>query len=64
MGDLHDDVFAISPDIRYVAAAHGQQVQMRSRPDLRNASVPGRPGCPAAMYRRPCRHPRRLAGTG
>jgi hypothetical protein len=38
MSDLHDDVFAISPDIRYVAAAHGQQVQMRSRPDLRNAS--------------------------
>ena len=38
MSDLHDDVFAISPDIRYVATAHGQQVQMRSRPDLRNAS--------------------------
>src|SRR6185312_5700002 len=38
MSDLHDDVFAISPDIRYVAAAHGQQVQMRSRPDLRDAS--------------------------
>ena len=38
MSDLHDDVFAISPDIRYVAAAHGQQVQMRSRPDLHNAS--------------------------
>ena len=41
MSDLHDDVFAISPDIRYVAAAHGQQVQMRSRPDLRNASSSG-----------------------
>jgi hypothetical protein len=38
MSDLHDDVFAISPDIRYVAAAHGQQVQMRSRPDLHNTS--------------------------
>src|SRR5262249_17602107 len=38
MSDLHDDVFAISPDIRYVAAAHGQQVQMRSRPDLHSAS--------------------------
>src|SRR5262249_61766978 len=38
MSDLHDDVFAISPDIRYVAAAQGQQVEMRSRPDLRNAS--------------------------
>ena len=38
MSDLNDDVFAISPDICYVAAAHGQHVQMRSRPDLRNAS--------------------------
>ena len=38
MSDLHDDVFAISPEIRYVAAAHGQQVQMRSRPDLHDAS--------------------------
>jgi hypothetical protein len=38
MNDLHDDVFAISPDICYVGAAHGQHVQMRSRPDLRNAS--------------------------
>src|SRR5215471_2181899 len=38
MNDLHDDVFAISPDIRYVAAAHSQQIKMRSRPDLQNAS--------------------------
>src|SRR5262245_28601456 len=38
MSDLHKDVFAISPDIRYVAVADGQQVQMRSRPDLLNAS--------------------------
>jgi len=41
MSDLHDDVFAISPEIRYVAAAHGQHVQMRSRPDLRDASSSG-----------------------
>jgi hypothetical protein len=38
MSDLHKGVFAISPDIRYVAVADGQQVQMRSRPDLLNAS--------------------------
>jgi hypothetical protein len=38
MSDLSDDVFAISPNIRYVAVAHSQQVQMRSRPDLHNAS--------------------------
>ena len=38
MSDLLDDVFAVSPDIRYVATGSGQQVQMRSRPDLRNAS--------------------------
>src|ERR1700755_3667240 len=38
MNDLHDNVFAISPDIRYVAAAHGEQLEMRSRPDLQNAS--------------------------
>ena len=38
MSDFPQDVFAISPDIRYVAAADGQQVQMRSRPDLFNAS--------------------------
>jgi hypothetical protein len=38
MSDLHDDVFAISPDVRYVASANGQHVQMRSRPDLLNAS--------------------------
>ena len=38
MNDLHDDVFAISPGIRYVAAAHGEQLEMRSRPDLQNAS--------------------------
>jgi hypothetical protein len=38
MSDLHPEVFAISPSIRYVAVAEGQQVQMRSRPDLLNAS--------------------------
>jgi len=38
MSDLHQDVFAISPDIRSVAVTGGQQVQMRSRPDLLNAS--------------------------
>ena len=38
MSDLHDDVFAISPDVRYVASAYGQHVHMQSRPDLRNAS--------------------------
>ena len=38
MSDLHEDIFAISPDVRYVAVAQGQQVHMRSRPDLRNAS--------------------------
>jgi hypothetical protein len=38
MSDLHQDVFAVSPDIRYVAVAGGQQVPMRSRPGLLNAS--------------------------
>ena len=38
MSDLHEEIFAISPDIRYVAAAHGQHVQMRPRPDLHDAS--------------------------
>ena len=38
MSDLFEDVFAISPNIRYVAVAHSEQVQMRSRPDLHNAS--------------------------
>ena len=38
MSSLHDDVFAISPDVRYVAVAHGQQVDARSRPGLRHAS--------------------------
>jgi len=39
MSDLSEDVFAISPNIRYVAVAHGQQVQTRSRPDVRNGGI-------------------------
>ncbi|MEU5877483.1 hypothetical protein [Spirillospora sp. NPDC047279] len=31
--DLHDDVFAISPDIRHVALGSGQNVMARSRAD-------------------------------
>ena len=38
MNDLYEDIFGISPTIRYVAVARGQQVQMRSRADLHNAS--------------------------
>jgi hypothetical protein len=38
MSSLHDDVFAISPDVRYVAVAQGQQVDARSRPGLQHAS--------------------------
>jgi hypothetical protein len=38
MSDLHEDVFAISPNIRYVAVAQGQEVHKRSRPDLHDAS--------------------------
>jgi hypothetical protein len=38
MSDLHEDVFAVSPNIRYVAVAQGQQVTMRSRAELHNAS--------------------------
>ena len=38
MSDLHTDLFAVSPDIRYVALAGGQQVQMRSRPGLLDPS--------------------------
>jgi hypothetical protein len=39
MSDLHEEMFTISTSIRYVAVAEGQQVQMRSRPDLPNAST-------------------------
>jgi hypothetical protein len=38
MSDLHEDVFSVSPNIRYVAVVQGQQVTMRSRPGLDNAS--------------------------
>lgn len=38
MSELHDEIFALSPAIRYVALAHGQVVDMRSRPDLHDAS--------------------------
>jgi hypothetical protein len=38
MNDLPDDLFSISSDIRYIAVASGAQPEMRSRPDLQNAS--------------------------
>jgi hypothetical protein len=38
MGSPHDEVFAISPDVRYVAVAHGRQVDARSRPGPQHAS--------------------------
>jgi hypothetical protein len=38
VGGLHDDVFVISSDVRYVAIADGQQVDARSRPGLDHAS--------------------------
>jgi hypothetical protein len=38
LSSLHDDVFAVSADVRYVAVAHGQQVDARSRPGLHQAS--------------------------
>ena len=37
MSSLHDDVFAISPDVRSVAVANGQQVDARSGPGLPRA---------------------------
>jgi hypothetical protein len=37
-GPFFADMFAITDSIRYVAAAHGQQLEMRSRPGLQNAS--------------------------
>jgi hypothetical protein len=47
MSSLHDDVFAISPDVRSVAVANGQQVDARSRPGLPRAGLP-RAGLPRA----------------
>jgi hypothetical protein len=35
---LADAVFAVSPAIRYVASGHGQDVRLRERPDLVDAS--------------------------
>lgn len=39
MADLHDELFALSPGVRYVALAAGQHVEMRSRPNLEAASA-------------------------
>jgi hypothetical protein len=35
---MFDSIFAVSPAIRYVALAHGPDVQLRERPDLADAS--------------------------
>jgi hypothetical protein len=35
---LADAVFAVSPAVRYVALARGQDVRLRERPDLADAS--------------------------
>jgi hypothetical protein len=35
---MFDAVFAVSPAIRYVAVGRGQDVQLRERPDLADAS--------------------------
>ena len=35
---MFDEVFAVSPAIRYVAYGRGQDVQLRERPDLADAS--------------------------
>jgi hypothetical protein len=35
---MFDKVFAVSPAIRYVAVGRGQDVQLRERPDLADAS--------------------------
>ncbi|MEV4266393.1 hypothetical protein [Kribbella sp. NPDC049584] len=36
---LYDEIFALTPAIRYVAHGDGQQVDLRSRPGLDNASA-------------------------
>jgi SAM-dependent methyltransferase len=52
MSDLHDDVLAISPDIRYVATARGQQVgngvaaRSARRLEQRQRPLRGAPGQP------------------
>lgn len=38
MDSLHDAIFTVTADVRYVAVASGQHVQMRSRPHLTDAS--------------------------
>jgi hypothetical protein len=35
---LISELFAVTPEIRYVAIARGQEVEMREREDLRDAS--------------------------
>ena len=35
---MHDAIFAVSPAIRYVAIGRGQDVQLRERPGLADAS--------------------------
>ena len=35
---MFDEVFAVSPAIRYVAVGRGQDVELRERPDLADAS--------------------------
>jgi hypothetical protein len=38
MTDPTDAIFALSPDVRYVALGRGQDVRLRERPDLADAS--------------------------
>jgi hypothetical protein len=38
MKDVHERLFALSPDIRYVALEAGGRADLRSRPGLENAS--------------------------
>lgn len=38
MEDVHERLFALSPDIRYVALEAGGRADLRSRPGLENAS--------------------------
>jgi hypothetical protein len=36
---LHEEIFALTPSVRYVAHARGQHLDLRSRPDLADASA-------------------------
>jgi hypothetical protein len=38
LSTVFDSIFAVSPTIRYVAVGRGQDVQLRERPDLADAS--------------------------